>query len=124
VGLVAVLAIAFRQVLEIADRSSEAAEADPDAAADEIVVRGVVAARHGIAVSALAITALFLPAVILGDVAGLEVVRPMAAVVIGGALGSLVLNLLIVPAVTLRSGSRREPDIAAGLIEQPAPGLA
>ena len=124
VGIVAVLAIALRHVLEIADRCHEAAEADPDAADEEIVLRGVAAARREVAVSALAIAALLLPVIVLGDVAGLELLRPMAAVVVGGALGSLALNLFIVPAVSLWSGSRGEPDIAAGLLEQPAPGLA
>ena len=44
------------------------------------------------------------PALILGDVPGLEVVRPMAMVVLGGLVTSSVLDLILMPALFLGLG--------------------
>src|SRR5439155_16820617 len=42
------------------------------------------------------------PLVVLGDVAGLEIVRPMALVILGGLVTSTWLALVVIPALYLR----------------------
>jgi Cu/Ag efflux pump CusA len=51
------------------------------------------------------------PLVVLGDIAGLEIVHPIAAVILGGLVTATVFSLHIVPALYLRFGARREPDL-------------
>jgi Cu/Ag efflux pump CusA len=52
-----------------------------------------------------------LPAILIGDVPGGEVLRPMAMVVLGGLVTSTLLNLFVVPSLYLRFGKglRRRP---------------
>ena len=45
-----------------------------------------------------------LPFIVMGDVAGNELIHTAAAVVLGGLVTSMILNLLLVPAMCLRLG--------------------
>jgi Cu/Ag efflux pump CusA len=46
----------------------------------------------------------------MGDVAGLEIVRPMAVVLLGGLVTSALTNLFVVPAVYARF-ARSQPEM-------------
>ena len=52
-----------------------------------------------------------LPFVILGDIAGLEIVNPMAVVILGGLITTTLLSLFVLPALYLRFGAGAQPDI-------------
>ena len=56
--------------------------------------------------AAVGLGLLFLPFLVLGDRAGLEVVQPMAAVVMGGLITATVIDLFVVPVLYLRFGYR------------------
>jgi Cu/Ag efflux pump CusA len=72
------------------------------------LVRTVAAERLGpTLVSAAALFLLFLPMVFAGG-PGLEVVSPMAVVLVGGIISAALLNLFVVPALYLRFGQRAE----------------
>jgi Cu/Ag efflux pump CusA len=62
----------------------------------------------------------FLPFVLFGNIAGHEIIRPIAIVVIGGLVTSTWLTLFAMPALYLRFGANREAD----LVFQPATGSA
>ena len=83
----------------------------------------------------------FLPFLVLGDRAGLEIVHPMAVVVLGGLVTSTLLSLFVVPALYLRfapSGDRTvsteqdllhrwagvEQDETVGVEPEPQPRIA
>jgi Cu/Ag efflux pump CusA len=103
---------------------------------------GIGLARRGarerlspILITAFATGLALAPALFLGDLPGLEIVRPMAVVVLGGVITATSINLLIVPALYLRLAvsSAREleparvngvahPALLGGLAE--VPGLA
>ena len=70
-------------------------------------------------VGTLATALALVPMAVLGDVAGLEIVRPMAAVILGGLVTSTLVSLFIVPAACLRAGPSPEPDPAGQLVERP-----
>jgi Cu/Ag efflux pump CusA len=53
-----------------------------------------------------------LPLAIGGGSAGQEIEGPMAIVILGGILTSMVLNLLVLPALALRYGSFEPTDHA------------
>jgi Cu/Ag efflux pump CusA len=69
--------------------------------------------------TALTTSLVLLPFVLLGNVAGLEIVHPLAIIVVGGLIVSTLLNLVALPALYLRYGANREVDL--GL--QPAADL-
>jgi multidrug efflux pump subunit AcrB len=66
----------------------------------------------------------FLPLLLAGNIAGNEMVWPMAAVIVGGLITSTLLNLFVVPALYLRwPGTALEPTHLPASI-QPTPEVA
>ena len=53
----------------------------------------------------------FLPMALFGDIAGLEIMRPMAVVILGGLVTTTLLGLVGVPAMYLLFGAVREPEL-------------
>ncbi len=77
----------------------------------ELIVRGAAERLGPIMTTALAVALLLLPALILGDIPGLETIRPMAIVVLGGLVTTTLLNLFVLPALYLLYGTSREQDL-------------
>jgi CzcA family heavy metal efflux pump len=69
---------------------------------------------------AVATAAVVLPFVFMGDVAGLEIVNPMAVVLLGGLVTTTLLALFVLPILYLRFGADAEPEPATETY--PAPG--
>jgi Cu/Ag efflux pump CusA len=80
-----------------------------EALAPELALRGARERLEPVLASALAVLASVLPFALVGDLPGLEVVRPMAAVVVGGLITSTLLSLFAIPVLYLRFGSSPEP---------------
>jgi Cu/Ag efflux pump CusA len=79
---------------------------------DAEIVRQATRERSGpILMSAIATALVMLPMALLGSIAGLEIVRPMAVVILGGLVTSTLLSLFGVPAMYILFGARREPDL-------------
>jgi Cu/Ag efflux pump CusA len=74
--------------------------------------------------TALATGLAVVPLVVLGDLPGYEIVRPMAVVIVGGLVTSTLVSLFILPAAYLRFGPSPEPDESTQLVEQPRPVAA
>jgi Cu/Ag efflux pump CusA len=77
----------------------------------ELVLRGAGERLSSIMTTALAIGLVFIPSLALGDIPGLETIRPMAVVVLGGLVTTTLLNLFVLPALYLRYGASRERDL-------------
>jgi len=77
----------------------------------ELITRGASESFVTIIKSALAIALVLVPSLIMGDIPGLEIIRPMAIVVLGGLITTSLLNLFVLPAFYLRYGESREQDI-------------
>ncbi|WP_292200869.1 efflux RND transporter permease subunit [Mesorhizobium sp.] len=111
-GLLAVLGLSLRNGLVLASRVDQTGEGDeswPD--------RVAAAARERFApmlTSTLVTCLAFVPAVVMGSAAGLEILHPMGWVVIAGAVISVLINLFVLPAMMLHSGpvSRRLGGVA------------
>jgi Cu/Ag efflux pump CusA len=117
-GGIAVLAIAVRQAILLVDRCRSLERAGEDFGSD-LVMRAARDSFLPILTTATATALALLPAIVLGDVAGLEIVRPMAVTIIAGLLTSSVFTLVVIPALYLQSGPSGEPDPASQLLEQP-----
>jgi Cu/Ag efflux pump CusA len=86
-------------------------EQEGQAFGPELVVRGARERIAPILMTALATGLALLPFLLLGNIPGHEIVRPMAIVIIGGLVTSTWLNLFGMPALYLRFGATREADL-------------
>jgi Cu/Ag efflux pump CusA len=111
-GLLAVLALAIRSALMLVSRLRRpaAAGADPpDADAPPGPDPVVVGAGEGavpLVTAALVTLAVLLPVLVFGDISGQEVLQPMALVVVGGLVTTVLVNLFLLPALFVRFGRR------------------
>jgi Cu/Ag efflux pump CusA len=100
-GFLAVLVVALRGSMLVVD-ACRRREADDEVPAPELVMRGARERFAPTLTSALATALLALPLVVLGPDAGLEILRPMGIVLLGGLVTSTLLTLVVVPALYLR----------------------
>jgi len=111
-GFLAVLGIAVRNTVTLVSRYQQLEQLDGVAFGTELVQRGTQERSAQVLTTALTTALAFLPLVLFGDVAGLEIVRPMAIVVLGGLVTTTTLTLAGVPAMYLLAGAVvREPDL-------------
>ena len=118
-GLLTVLAMAVRGgLLQIAE--FQRLEADGLRHGPELVVLGA-RQRFAPAVTGLLAAGLALvPLVVFGAVSGLEIVMPLALVVLGGLVTTAVANLFILPGLYLRFAVREQPRQQAPAEPTPA----
>jgi Cu/Ag efflux pump CusA len=111
-GLLAVFGIAVYNRLVLISRYQQLERHEREAFGLGLALRGARDRMSPILLAALAAAATVIPTLILGDVPGLEIVRPMALVLLGGLISATVLDLLFMPAMFLSLGvsSVREPD--------------
>jgi Cu/Ag efflux pump CusA len=114
-----VLAMAVRgAILQVKQYQRLAEEEDPPTGVD-LVVEGsrqrLVPTLTGIGAAVIALV----PILVYGDVAGLEIVNPLALVVVGGLVTVALVNLLLLPALYLRFAVRTRPARAP---QQPTTG--
>jgi CzcA family heavy metal efflux pump len=86
----------------------------------ELVARGARERLSPTLMTALATGLALLPFLLLGNIPGHEIVRPIAIVVIGGLITSTWLNLFAMPALYLRFGASREADLGFQQADLPA----
>jgi Cu/Ag efflux pump CusA len=121
-GLLAVAALALRNNIVLVR-----------ALRDDFEERGAVGVDHvlrvtreqaaAVVLSATAVALAFLPLLVMGPRAGTEVLFPLAVVVVGGLVSSVVLTLLVLPGLYLllaRNASRPEAA-TAGPESEPTP---
>ena len=81
-----------------------------------LVLRGASERLGPILTSATAIAFALLPFVVLGNIAGLEVLHPMAVAILGGVVASAIVSLFVLPALYLRLASPQpKPEMPEGI---------
>ena len=110
-GLLAVLGIAARNALSLINHYQHLELEKGEKFDAELVLRGSRERVAPTVTTALATALALAPFMFMGNVPGLEVVRPMAVVVLGGLIASTLLNLFALPALYLRYGASREADL-------------
>jgi CzcA family heavy metal efflux pump len=108
-GMLAVLAVALRNsVTLISEYQRRRRRGEPFGIE---VAKGGAGDRMGSIVIAAVATALGLsPAIFFGDIAGQEIVHPMAVVILGGLITATLVSLFVLPALYLRFGPHQEPE--------------
>ncbi len=109
-GLLGVFAIAVRNGTALLGRYRDL-EREGEEFGPELVRRATRERSAPILMTAVTTALLFLPLVFFGDVAGLELVHPMAMVILGGLVTSTLYTLIGVPALYIMFGAAREPEL-------------
>ena len=111
VGFLVLLGLSARTVVALMaelQRLEREAGGSPDPA---LVVRGCGQRLAPAVMTASAVAAVMLPFAVLGARPGLEIVHPMAIVILGGLVSSTLAGLLLLPAAYLRAAPLRQPSL-------------
>jgi Cu/Ag efflux pump CusA len=109
-GLFPVLGIAARSGILLVKHYQQLEQDEGQEFGARLVLRGTRERLIPTALTALTVGLFLLPSVVLGGGFGLEVVRPLALVVLGGLLTSTLVSLLLVPVLYLRLQPHSQPD--------------
>jgi Cu/Ag efflux pump CusA len=111
-GLLAVLAIALRNGVVQITHYQRLEEQEGETLGPDLVMKGSGERLAPVLATGGATAVAMLPFVVLGDRAGLEIVHPMAVVVLGGLVTATLLSLFVVPALYLRFASAGGPQLS------------
>lgn len=111
VGFVAVFGIAVRNALTLISRYRHLEQHEGATFGAELVQRATRERSAPILMSAATTGLALLPLALFGNIAGLEIVQPMALVILGGLVTTTLLSLVGVPAMYLLFGTAREPEL-------------
>ena len=110
-GFLALFALGTRTSMLLVRRFQEL-EREGEAFGPGLVERGSLERLAPIATSTVAIALLMIPFVVAGNAPGLEIVHPMAIVILGGLVTTSLLGLFVLPALYLRYATPAEPGMA------------
>jgi CzcA family heavy metal efflux pump len=108
-GLLALFGLAASHSVMLICHFQRLRVAEREGFGPEFVERSAGERLTPILTTAVAVAVVALPFVVLGSRPGLEIVRPMALVILGGLVTSTFLSLFLLPALYLRFGGRESP---------------
>jgi Cu/Ag efflux pump CusA len=114
-GLLGTFAIAVRGAIVLVGAIQRLEDEGAEAGA-ALVQRGAREQLGPIVAAALATAALLLPFVVLGSRVGLEIVHPLATVMLGGLVTATLMSLFVLPALYARFGGGADRDVAEELL--------
>jgi Cu/Ag efflux pump CusA len=119
-GLLPVLGIAARNSIMLINHYQNLEIEEGKPFGPELVLRG---SRERVAptlMTALTTALAVLPFVVTGNIPGQEIVSPMGIIILGGLVTSTIVNLFALPALYLRFGASREPELGFQRADVPA----
>lgn len=119
-GLLPILGIAARNSIMLISHYQHIEIEEGKPFGPELVLRG---SRERVAptlMTALTTGLAVLPFVLTGNIPGQEIVFPMGIVILGGLVTSTLVNLFALPALYLRFGASREPELGFQRADVPA----
>jgi Cu/Ag efflux pump CusA len=117
-GFLGVLGIAARHAVMQVKHAQNLERREGATFGRELVDRVARERFSTVLTSAVATALVFAPLAIMGPIAGLELVQPMAVVILGGLVSASLFSLFIVPAMHSRFGSSSETDVLIALDEE------
>lgn len=105
-GFLGLAAIGARFMILLVRTIQRAEDDRPEEFGAELVVGAAGTCLASMVCSAVAVLVVYLPLLLTGANAGLEVVHPMAVVLVGGILTTTFTSLFVVPGLQLRFGRR------------------
>lgn len=119
IGLMALVGLAARQALVLVRHLQRLEQVDELAFDEDLVRRGAGERLAPVLASTLALGAVMAPFALMGSVTGLEIVHPMAVVVLCGLVTSTALTLLVLPALYLRLETGRPRPVLEPEAQEP-----
>jgi CzcA family heavy metal efflux pump len=123
-GFLTVLGIAVRNGILMTTHLQHLEQHEGESFGPELVLRGARERLAPILMTALTTGVALLPFVLFGDIAGTEIVRPMAIVILGGLVTCTLLDLFVLPALYLRFDGLLVPATASPQVPEPSLDLA
>ena len=111
IGCVAILSLALRQAVLFIRYCQDLQLRREEVFGLALVQRAAREQFAPVLMTAVAAGLALSPAVYFGSVAGLEIIHPMAVVVLCGLVASILLNLFVLPALYLSFGTTPEPEM-------------
>lgn len=118
-GFLTVLAIALRNTFALINHFHHLEQEPGQPFGADLVSRGAGERFGPILTTAITTILALAPFIFLGNIAGHEIVRPMATVMIGGLVTATLFNLLVVPALYFRFGHVTEIEFVESLPMMP-----
>jgi Cu/Ag efflux pump CusA len=109
IAFLALLGIAARGALMLIRRAQDLQRDEDTAFGPDLVRRAALDRLAPVVTTAVAVALLVLPFVVMGSRPGLEVVHPMAVVILGGLLTTTFASLFVLPALCAQWGPARGP---------------
>jgi Cu/Ag efflux pump CusA len=128
IALFAVFGFATRSSVLLLDRFRQLQRVEGDAFGAELVLTGARERFAPVVMTGVATGLVFIAVLIIGDRPGFELLRPAAAVLLGGLVTSVLLTLFVLPLLYLRFGFNRAvegpaaPELARALEERARSG--
>jgi len=111
VGFVAVFGIAVRNGMMLINHYQHLEQHDGETFGAGLVQRGTQERSAPILMTAVTTTAALLPLALFGNIAGLEILHPMAIVILGGLVTTTLFSLVGVPAMYVLFGATHEAEL-------------
>jgi CzcA family heavy metal efflux pump len=111
IGFLALFGIAARNSVMLINHYQHLERSEGESFGLGLVLRGALDRPAAVLMTALATGLILAPSLILGDIPGLEIIRPMTIVVLGGLVTSTLFSLFVVPTLYLRYGASREEEV-------------
>jgi CzcA family heavy metal efflux pump len=108
-GLLTVLAIAARSGILQIRHYQRLEQQEGEAFGPDLVLRGSQQRFRPTVMSILATALALTPLMIVGITSGLEIVQPLATIILGGLVTVTLLNLFVLPTIYLRFATRSRP---------------
>jgi Cu/Ag efflux pump CusA len=109
-GFLAILGLATRTGIMMIARLQAGEAESPDRQSGSVVQQGAQDRLAPVVTTAVAIGLLVLPFIVLGSRPGLEILHPLAVVLLGGVISSALVTLFLLPALYRHFGPRRHFD--------------
>lgn len=121
-GFLGVLAIALRNTFALFKHFHHLEREAGQPFSADLISRGAGERFGPIVTTAITTILALAPFIFLGNIAGHEVVRPLAIVMVGGLVTATLFNLLVVPTLYVRFGYATEAEFVDSLytVEQPS----
>ncbi|MDX6719807.1 MAG: hypothetical protein QOJ63_2061 [Solirubrobacteraceae bacterium] len=117
-GLLGAFAIAVRGAVVLVGRIQRLEDDQGLEHGSELVRHGAREQFGAIVAAALATAAFLLPFVVLGSRVGLEIVHPLAVVMLGGLVSATLMIVFLLPALYVRYAGEAGPDVAGDLLRR------
>jgi Cu/Ag efflux pump CusA len=118
VGALAVLGFVARHVVMQVKHVQHVERREGATFGRDLVVSGARERFPQVLTSTVMTALVFLPLAVAGPIAGLELVQPMAVVILGGLVSATLFNLFMVPFLHGRFGSSSDADVSLVLEEE------